>query len=443
MEYDRKINKIKSEIESIFGRRVQSRPDCEQISRDVLEKTGRSISYNTIRRLFNLSTSSYSSKISDTTLNILANYCGYPSLHELLLGRGKTDVSVEHIYKELQFFIDNNKICLIRFEQTINNYSKSNNLYFYLVQTVQIALNLDDVQFLSKLFEQDYLFTKNNYLSTHLYFMILELGAQLRNKSYKNELWRIWSGQKYGRSFYFELFVDMDDLIKSHYNGLEYYKNKNSSNEESLFANSLLYFRSAMLSQSKNSDLLWKELSKIKITTEIHPIPVARFFTAKLIHEKMNGVDSSKTLKRIINYEKDLKNNSVEWKSTIFFTVWILEGLVVTKNYRTAMKFISKTTESKIKNNSYYNQGSIERFRIYSGITYARLGLTVAAKKQFEKINPNQFHSFSKRYDALYYFALKHLILKDNKVRLEGEQKAKKMGYEKLFKMLVEKEIVN
>ena len=68
------IEQLKHEIELRIGRKVLSRGDCELISKSILQKFDKTISYNTLRRLYNLEP--YRNP-NLSTLDILSQYIGF------------------------------------------------------------------------------------------------------------------------------------------------------------------------------------------------------------------------------------------------------------------------------------------------------------------------------------------------------------------------------
>ncbi len=48
------IEKLKQEVEKVFGQKIQKRKQCEELTEDLYAKTGVFISYNTFRRLFGI-----------------------------------------------------------------------------------------------------------------------------------------------------------------------------------------------------------------------------------------------------------------------------------------------------------------------------------------------------------------------------------------------------
>src|SRR5438270_7415853 len=76
------ISKLKHEVEETFGRRIISSRDCIQLSEDIYFKAGDLINPNTLRRLYGLVKAEYPA--STSTLSLLAKYCGFNSLDDII-----------------------------------------------------------------------------------------------------------------------------------------------------------------------------------------------------------------------------------------------------------------------------------------------------------------------------------------------------------------------
>ena len=70
------ITPLTNEIENSIGFKISNRRHCEMLSELIYLKTGESISYNTIRRIFGISKGG---SPSTRSLNILSKFCGYSS----------------------------------------------------------------------------------------------------------------------------------------------------------------------------------------------------------------------------------------------------------------------------------------------------------------------------------------------------------------------------
>ena len=72
---------LKNKIEKKIGRKILNRGDCHYLSERIFNEINKNISYNTLRRAFDLDIRS-NIKASNSTLNILSNFIGYNSYNE-------------------------------------------------------------------------------------------------------------------------------------------------------------------------------------------------------------------------------------------------------------------------------------------------------------------------------------------------------------------------
>src|SRR5687768_6710853 len=76
------LQNLKEEVERIFGRKILTASDCQDLSNDIYKQTKEKVSLNTLRRFFHLIASKY--QPSSFTLNLLCKYCGFSSLDDLV-----------------------------------------------------------------------------------------------------------------------------------------------------------------------------------------------------------------------------------------------------------------------------------------------------------------------------------------------------------------------
>src|SRR5215210_3915685 len=69
------IDLLKLEVEKTFGRKILSSADCHQLCTDLYNKTMVRVSFNTIRRFFNLIKDNHAA--SNYTCEVLVQYCGF------------------------------------------------------------------------------------------------------------------------------------------------------------------------------------------------------------------------------------------------------------------------------------------------------------------------------------------------------------------------------
>jgi hypothetical protein len=417
---------LKEAIENIFGKQISNRPDCEALSESIYSKTKRKISYNTLRRLFGLAGIKNTTSLSAGTLDILANYCNYISYSEFQKKKAlKTNLSVLYrLQLELQ---QNEHFRFENIELSLRQLTYVDQAYNYMNSVILLAFKRNDTALLKQIFQFKQIFNGEHYLNSNLYYLIQTIGLQTRNHpEIADQLWEYWSKDESARYYYFELFVDMDYLIISHYRALTYYYTNSTKPQDILFSSSLLTWRHLILKENEEVNKYLSIIHTIDFQKNIHPIVVARIYNALLLNDFLENQKSSKKLLEKVHQIRLLFDS----ESIPFFEFWICESLVLTKNYELAVQCIDsiylKTTDNV---DDYYLKGSIEKINAIANFCKSKLGISRGKDKT--AINLNAMDIYSKEYDSLFYYAQRKENLNDTTV-----SKIKHLGYSNLFELL-------
>ena len=243
-----KIKLLLDEAERIFGKDIVTTQDSKEFVDSIFNSTSELISYNTIRRMYNV-VSSEKVTPSISTLNILANYCGFKSFIDFSDNFNIQNSQIEFYNECYLKFYKNQKIDF----GLVNKLCSQKQDFFtfdFLKKTIHIAFTYEDLDFLTHLFDLDNIFKNKSYLYFHQNYLIQDIGALLRkHKNLQNHLWTHWSRQKNARMLYFELFVDMDYLITHHFLAIEQYNKYSTCQQDLAFAHALLFFGSVALTK--------------------------------------------------------------------------------------------------------------------------------------------------------------------------------------------------
>lgn len=166
---------LKEDVEGVFGRKVLTARDCQQLSDDIFARTSIVINYNTLRRFFRIVKSAYPP--SAATLDILARYCGFNSSGDLASYKSK-------MYRDLT----DEEQSMVRFLGG-------------LFSTTPTA-SVNDGTFLSVVRQAI------DYVNDH--------------PAVADKLQRIIAQTKNGQDYYFEQFVNIDKLNSHYGTGLLY-----------------------------------------------------------------------------------------------------------------------------------------------------------------------------------------------------------------------------
>ena len=429
MDTKNKIVLLKYEAERIFGKTISNTQDAIEFANSIFKSTKKVISYNTIRRLYKIVKNDEWNP-SKSTLNIIAEYCGFKSFIDFSDNFNIQNSQIEFYNECYLKFYKNQKIDF----GLVNKLCSQKQDFFtfdFLKKTIHIAFTYEDLDFLIHLFELDSVFKNKSYLYFHQNYLIQDIGALLRkHQNLQNHLWTHWSRQKNARMLYFELFVDMDYLITHHFLAIEQYNKYSTCQQDLAFAHALLFFRAFLTNNNSVSLVHYQSLCSLDIK-EMHPIPRARVIISKLLF--------SKPTKELLQEIKYWCNFELENKKTAppFFHVWIMEGLIMVHQYDLVIQLSNSIEDDSNFQDNRINRGLIQRANTYRSFALLKTGQIEAGKKTYSEIDPNEYNLFSNEYDKLFYAALEYFISRDDQIKRKGEQKAKELGYQKLFQMLL------
>lgn len=419
--------KLREAVERIFAKSVVNRPDCEELSAIIYEKTKLLISYNTLRRFFGLAGQKNNAQVSIASLNVLAIYCGFQSYFDFCSQLKSLD-NLGKLYKFQLEITQQKTLELAKVEAILDQLEKNEHLYSLMNYITVVAFNRGDVSFLKQLFRIERIFNGEDYLHAHLYFLIQTIGVQVQNNNeLAKVLWESWSKEPRARFYYFELFVDMATLVKAHYIGIQYYLKHSTEKQDIVFANALLAWRFLLLNDTENARKQLENLDQTIDLTTIHPIPVARLMNCKLLlNYKENGQVSHELLEELDTLHHCFKNNTHP-----FFEHFICEGLVISKCFRLALVYIQEATAKTQLFQSFYLNGSAERLKILEAYCLVQLGKQKKSNQLKEEIKLESLDSFSKDYDSIFFHAIDKTICSKKTI-----QHIESLGYSQLFELI-------
>ncbi len=289
------LSSLRKELENSFGRKIVSSRDCNQMVDEIFHKTGESVNANTLRRFFGLVKADYPP--STSTLNILAKYCGFNSIHEI------------------------EKLSLN--ENTDDEINKEEVLRYLvaLFRSTQVSGPQQIITFYP-LVEQTIIF--------------LERNPSLIDR-FQREIAKTATGQYY----FYEKLPNIDRLNGYYGEGLRHYLRAKDNEQGRVFAHSMQVFRYWLV---KNREQLDDHMSKIPqpdITPNFPPHILGRLIAARLYYANVKG-------KAIDNIITDVKRHHAaiianrEDSSFSFpdFELIICEALLLTGNNEEGSEYI-------------------------------------------------------------------------------------------------------
>lgn len=345
---------IKTEIESVFGRRILSSRDCIQLSHAIYHKTQHQLNPNTLRRFFGLVKTAYAP--SQTTLGILSKYCGYYCVSEVARPAYE-EAAVHHDpYDMLQFMVS-------------------------LFRDVPVD-NMEDKTFISLVYNT--------------------VGFLNRNPSFATRFQVEVAKTKNGQEFYFEKFVNIDKLNAYYGNGLRYYHNEKQTVNAKLFAYSLLVYRYWLTDQAPLLAKNYERLANVELDETITPFIYGRYWAAAIYHADACGLPAEPVIQKAYAYYMTVAKEQAA-ASFPRFELYLAEALVLTGHSAEALFFIRQARKQEAQEDGFTHWKFSQNFLLLEAIAVSKLQNIERAAALFEKINPSQFYFLRKSFSNILY----------------------------------------
>ncbi len=333
--------KLKLKIEKKIGRQILKRGDCQYLSDRILDENNNTLSYNTIRRAFNLDSNS-NVKASKSTLNILSEFVGYKSYDEYNI---QSNWNYLWAYKiKICGLINRMDEDELIYELNLA-YSKNENFSVSFVTVIRELLLLKEIRLLNNIIlKSNFVLEDFNY--SELVFIGNGLGSSLRKINLKNDELILLLNNKFFIDFVFKIFVDYSSL--SSYYGLLYSTIKKNKIKY------LPYQNFFFLSVDKFKDLLFNKKIKLIKYLEIdkksfHPILIGRLASIEIAACKQMNINYD----YVLNDLSTLINLSI--KDTVDYLYEIKTISLLTKDFP-LMEWILSQEKNNLTKNILNNQ---------------------------------------------------------------------------------------
>ena len=341
------IKVLKKEIAKKIKREIKSSGDCIFLSNAIFEILDIDISYNTIRRFYNLLPST---NPSIKTLNTLAQFIGYRNYIDFTQNfKYKEKINLtEIIYKSVA---ENNNEEIVNF---VNKSKKSSEDFISLVIILIRELwHNGNYRLINRIFN-----LKALNFDSFSYDEVLKLGNSiglLIRK--KNKLHPLLLNNINFLDCVFLIFVDYSSLNKYYGDALEIIKKNNIRYDITLFTTSVLEFRNFINNvelENLNINRLYKK--------QLHSILIGRLLSLKLL-----SLDSNKTLGILNAHHKSLtlKDNLINHYYELFTTSILLKNLEI-------MNFLISRITQKVE--FYYQKTHLNSFYLMCLFYYKLTG---------------------------------------------------------------------
>jgi hypothetical protein len=355
-EIQKRMTVLKNCIEKEFGRKITGSHDCNELSDEIFRKTDKALNANTLRRFFGLVT--YNFQPSKTTLNVLANYCGYSSFHkvpETLDIEENNAVSNESVLEFLK--------SLYRIEVK----EKNDLVYFSIVKETVNLLN--------------------------------------RNAHLRNDFHRYIAKTKNGRTYYFEKFTNLDGLNSFYGEGFREYLLERNDIADKIFGHSLQAMRYWLSMDDANMKQHYFQLRNHKPGPGVKGNAAAMFYASHLFYNIAQNSPAEPVLEEAKNFHCRMQPEHGYWLASSFELIF-LKALAFSGLYQESIYYIQCARE-KVHQYSPFNDFDRNTLQLYEAFVLFHLLEYEKAKTALRGINPENFNFLSKKLDTTVYLILK------------------------------------
>ena len=414
------LDKLKVSIEFQYGTEIKKRKDCEILADEVFERTGFMISYNTVRRFYNLA-GKQSAPLSIKSLDILAKYCGFNNFRTFV-GSIDNRHNKFSVYSNITLKFSLKKC--VDFDivyDIVKENSFSDQTYFFLNEALRLAFAYSDNNFLKRFFDLKPIFEDKTFLDTRLFYLIQTLGVLTREYKDKLIIWDEWAQSEFGRSFYFKFFVDMDNLMIDHFRAIETYSIYSKDGDKT-FPNLLLFFYYYSRGEMTTANEFLSKTDRID-PLEIHPILSARLIIYRCLSNN-KICDSNWNLVMQIQKSQEEKGDYMP-----YFEAWICEGLCILKEYNRVIDIFESMSSKYFEKTNHQTSGLLNRLYIYYFLSLIVKNKAEKALQIEKLISMDLLNSYSQEYDNLFYLKAKYLQVRTKLYLDKLNEKQKLLKY--------------
>jgi tetratricopeptide (TPR) repeat protein len=358
------IDQLRSEVEKTYGRKILSSADCQQICIEIHQKTKLRVSFNTLRRFFNLMKDMHLA--SNYTCDVLSQYCGFPSFADF------------EKYKSEKRSGDS----------SMDKRHGDNNLLNFLIHLFHNteATGVNDITYFS--------LVKQTICYLDRYPEIVDAFQRSISKT------------KNGQGYYFEQFINIDQLNGYYGTGLRYYLCEKKTGDAQVTGQGLQCFRYWMSMENEQLKKQWEQLQVFSDQTS-GSAAVARFFASQLYYQDLIGLQNESPLMQARRYYITMPATRYTYSSYYCFENILAEALLLTGYYEEAMFYLNELVEKiKVFIPSYIDIALLETIYLFKAICYTQTNKKAKAREMYEKINPANFYFLSKKYLTILYLGL-------------------------------------
>ncbi len=246
------------------------------------------------------------------------------------------------------------------------------------------------------------------------------LGIQLReNRNAQKILMPLWAKNKSAQIYFFERFVDLDNLSGYYGKAISIYlKNKNKK-EAQIFGSCLLFMKAFLTKDELLFSTMVTKLSTFPFDLTIHPFPLGRQMACQIIayekfHQRRLGANIKNQILRIaksVAHKKDFVTGF-----PVGYHFHVMEGLFFVDQYDLIIILFESIEADFPEIDDYKQTWLYKMMQVYYSVALKMVGQKVKGTNLFKTVNFE--HVFKdvpwyKNYFLLQYLKAKHIIVAD------------------------------
>ena len=386
------IVELKKEIESKFGKTVKNRGDCEMIANSIMLTLNIEISYNTIRRLYELAPYT---KPNSKTLNTLAQFVGYKDyFHFTQNHRFQEKTKLFQItYKLIH---DENEFEILELVKKTNRSSEGFiDFITLLVRELYYKHNYSLINEIFYLKEMDY----SNFSYSELLSFGNSIGLLLRKQNRVPK--KLTENNNFLNCIYLT-FVDYSSLNSYYGSWANYLRLSKTDDDIALFSYAVLQFKNFL-----NQTAVKQVDAELVYSKNRHPILCSRLLALQLLSKnKFNVADILPKYYKV----HSKSNYSTDYSYELYTTS------ILTKNIE-VMRFLIEKSDLSIE--FLYQRHHLNSFYLMSAFYHKLINNKVEARHVFRRFSMNECHYSYEEYIHLFYLIY---LFHDSKVLSEKNQ---------------------
>ncbi len=316
------------------------------------------------------------------------------------------------------------KLNSLLFEKIINEYSNLEfkiNIIGYLFSIAYKNENIEAIRNFYNL-EESILDSIN---------MAITIGLCLRDKNnIQDELILNFAKNPLAQRYFFEEFVDINQLILGFDDNLKIYNKYKKTNEANIYCNSLHLYKSLQTLNKKDADFYLKKLKGFSYDESVYPWPIGRYLGYSIIYSAFfENKKNLYSLDYLLEYRSiAYKNVHTSHQKQYFYDVTLIFALALTKQYKNTIEYAEKilvlVNKTERFDDFYYYEENFHYNVIQAILIYSRY-------KTNDYINPKDIElliSFAitngNHYSSYQYIIITNLYISELLLKYEKTEKA-------------------